>query len=42
MDKGDIKFCAIMATAAVITIVEPMFGIIAFTLGLVLAPWINL
>lgn len=34
-----IMFCAMMAAASVITIVEPMFGIIAFVLGIALFPW---
>ena len=42
MDKKSIHFCAIMATVAIIAIVEPMFGIVAFVLGLVLAPWSSL
>lgn len=42
MDKYDIRFCAIMATVAIITVMSPMLGIVAFILGLVLAPWSSL
>lgn len=34
-----IMFCAMMVAASIITIVEPMFGIIAFIFGIALFPW---